>query len=102
MCASRIISHSSPAGDLVHLIVHNRAARRANIHDARNNLLRYLEELAPGETLVICKRNQPAAELRTPRGKAFRRPKIGVAKGEFVIPDSFFEPLPDEILKAFV
>jgi hypothetical protein len=28
-------------------------------------------------------------------------PRIGVAKGEFEAPDSFFEPLPDELLKAF-
>lgn len=28
------------------------------------------------------------------------RPKIGWAKGEFTVPDSFFEPLPTEILKG--
>ena len=26
---------------------------------------------------------------------------IGLAKGQFEIPDSFFEPLPDDILDAF-
>ena len=30
-----------------------------------------------------------------------RKPRLGVAQGQFVIPDSFFEPLPDEILNAF-
>ena len=33
--------------------------------------------------------------------KAIRQPRIGAAKGEFVVPDSFFEPLPDEMLEAF-
>jgi antitoxin (DNA-binding transcriptional repressor) of toxin-antitoxin stability system len=75
--------------------------KQANIHDAKTHLSRYLAELTAGETLVICNRNQPVAELRTLRGKGVRKPRIGVAKGEFVIPDSFFEPLPDEILKAF-
>jgi hypothetical protein len=28
-------------------------------------------------------------------------PQIGVAEGEFTLTDSFFEPLPEEILKAF-
>jgi hypothetical protein len=28
-------------------------------------------------------------------------PRIGASKGEFVVPDSFFGPLPDEILNAF-
>jgi len=75
--------------------------KRANIHDAKTHLSRYLAELAPDETLVICNRNQPVAELRSLRGKASRKPRLGVAKGEFTVPESFFEPLPGEILKAF-
>ena len=30
-----------------------------------------------------------------------RKPRLGVAQRQVVIPDSFFEPLPDEILNAF-
>ena len=75
--------------------------KRANIHDAKTNLSRYLAELAPGEPLVLCNRNQPVAELRLLRPKAIRKPRVGAAKGEFEVPDLFFEPLPDEILKAF-
>ena len=87
--------------DLVHFLVHNVVVKRVNIHDAKTNLSRYLAELAPGETLVLCNRNEPVAELRSLRKKPLGKPRIGVAKGEFVVPDSFFEPLPDEILKAF-
>jgi antitoxin (DNA-binding transcriptional repressor) of toxin-antitoxin stability system len=75
--------------------------KRINIHDAKTHLSRYLAELSPGEALVLCNRNQPVAELRSLRKKALRKPRIGAAKGEFEVPDSFFEPLPDEILKAF-
>ena len=82
-------------------MVHNIVVNRVNIHDAKTNLSRYLAELKPGETLVLCNRNQPVAELRTLRGKPARKPRIGAAKGEFFVPDSFFEPLPDDILKAF-
>jgi hypothetical protein len=32
---------------------------------------------------------------------AVRKPRIGLAKGEFEVPNSFFEPLPEDILKAF-
>jgi antitoxin (DNA-binding transcriptional repressor) of toxin-antitoxin stability system len=74
--------------------------KRVNIHDAKTNLSRYLAELSPGDALVLCNRNQPVAELRSLRSKV-RRPRIGAAKGEFVVPDSFFEPLPAELLKAF-
>jgi antitoxin (DNA-binding transcriptional repressor) of toxin-antitoxin stability system len=75
--------------------------KRVNIHDAKASLSRYLAELAPGEVLVLCNRNQPVAELRSLLKKAIRKPRIGVAKSEFVVPDSFFEPLPEEIMKAF-
>jgi antitoxin (DNA-binding transcriptional repressor) of toxin-antitoxin stability system len=75
--------------------------KRVNIHDAKTHLSRYLAELIPGEALVLCNRNEPVAELRSLRKKRVRKPRIGGAKGEFVVPDSFFEPLPDEILKAF-
>jgi antitoxin (DNA-binding transcriptional repressor) of toxin-antitoxin stability system len=87
--------------DLVHFMVHNIVVKRVNIHDAKTNLSRYLADLPPGEALVLCNRNQPVAEIRSLRKKAVPRPRIGAAKGEFVVPDSFFEPLPDEILKAF-
>ncbi len=74
---------------------------RVNIHDAKTNLSRYLAELKPGDTLILCNRNQPVAELRSLRGKTTRKPRIGAAKGKFVIPESFFEPLPDDIVNAF-
>ena len=75
--------------------------KRVNIHEAKTNLSRYLAELTPGETLVLCNRNRPVAELRLLSKKVARKRRIGVAKGEFEVPDSFFEPLPEEILKAF-
>jgi antitoxin (DNA-binding transcriptional repressor) of toxin-antitoxin stability system len=75
--------------------------KRVNIHDAKTNLSRYLAELKPGEALVLSNRNQPVAELRLLSKKAVRQPRIGVARGQFAVPDSFFEPLPDELLKAF-
>lgn len=75
--------------------------KQINMHDAKTNLSRYLAELNPGEPLVICNRNQPVAELRLLRKKTLSKPRIGAAKGVFVVPDSFFEPLPNEMLKAF-
>lgn len=73
-----------------------------NIHDAKTNLSRYLAELEPGEAIIICNRNEPVAELRSTRGVPAQKPRIGVAKGKLLVPDSFFEPLPNEVLKAFL
>ena len=75
--------------------------KRVEIHDVETNLARYLAELTPGESLLLCNRDQPVAELRSLREQAVRKPKIGVAKGKLVVPDSFFEPLPAEILEGF-
>jgi antitoxin (DNA-binding transcriptional repressor) of toxin-antitoxin stability system len=82
-------------------MIHNIVVKQVNIHDAKTNLSRYLAELQPGEALVLCNRNKPVAELRSLRPQKVRRPRIGAARGEFVVPDSFFEPLPAEILDAF-
>lgn len=45
--------------------------------------------------------NDAKMEPRPLPPKGTDKPKIGVAKGELVVPDSFFEPLPDEIIEAF-
>jgi antitoxin (DNA-binding transcriptional repressor) of toxin-antitoxin stability system len=75
--------------------------KRVNMHDAKTNLSRYIAELAPGETILLCNRNEPVAELRAISKFQNRAVKLGVAKGMIEIPDSFFDPLPDEILRAF-
>jgi antitoxin (DNA-binding transcriptional repressor) of toxin-antitoxin stability system len=70
-------------------------------HKLATKLSRYLAALVPGELQLLCNRNWPVAELGKLRTKEVGQPRIGTARGEFEIPDSFFEPLPDEILKAF-
>jgi antitoxin (DNA-binding transcriptional repressor) of toxin-antitoxin stability system len=74
--------------------------KMVNIHSAKTHLSRYLAELKFGDTLVLCNRNQPVAELRSLSRKP-RKPRVGAAKGEFTVPGSFFDPLPVEVLKAF-
>jgi antitoxin (DNA-binding transcriptional repressor) of toxin-antitoxin stability system len=74
---------------------------RINVHEAKTHLSRYLAKLAPGETLLVCKRNVPIAEIRRlPAQRLAKRP-IGLAKGAFQMPRSFLEPLPEEELSAW-
>jgi len=74
---------------------------RLNIHEVKTHLSRYLAKLARGETILLCKRNIPIAEIRPlPRRCKAKRP-IGLAKGEFKVPPEFFEPLPSELVDAF-
>jgi len=72
-----------------------------NIHDAKARLSEYLDQVAKGERVVICKRNQPIAEIHAVRQpRAAPRP-IGAGPYKFKVPDSFFAPLPDDVLDAF-
>jgi antitoxin (DNA-binding transcriptional repressor) of toxin-antitoxin stability system len=74
---------------------------RINVHEAKTHLSRYLAKLAPGESLLVCKRNVPIAEVRRlPAQRLAKRP-IGLAKDVFHVPSSFLEPLPEEELSAW-
>jgi antitoxin (DNA-binding transcriptional repressor) of toxin-antitoxin stability system len=74
---------------------------RLNIHEAKTHLSKYLGLLSKGETILLCKRNVPIAEIRpVPKKHESKRP-IGLAKGMFEVPPAFFEPLPDEFVKPF-
>lgn len=75
--------------------------KKLNIHEAKTHLSRHLDRLARGETIILCKRNVPVAEIRPLRQGMKSRRKIGLARGEFKVTKKFFEPLPAEILDAF-
>jgi prevent-host-death family protein len=72
-----------------------------NIHEVKARLSEYLEAVSKGERVLICKRNQPVAELRAVEQKRTEPRLIGGGPFHFDVPDSFFEPMPDEVLDAF-
>jgi len=72
-----------------------------NIHDAKTNLSKYLKELTEDEPILLCKRNVPVAKIVGLKQKSLKKRVIGLAKGDFVVPDDFFEPLPDDVLAGF-
>ena len=75
--------------------------KRINIHDAKTHLSRYLERVERGQVFLVCRRNEPIAELRPVKRERTRPRPTGLAKERLRIPPSFFEPLPEEILAAF-
>jgi antitoxin (DNA-binding transcriptional repressor) of toxin-antitoxin stability system len=72
-----------------------------DLHQAQAELPRYLEQVAQGETIVICKDDQPIAELRPVAAPRTTPRPLGLAKGLGEIHPSFFEPLPDDLLALF-
>jgi antitoxin (DNA-binding transcriptional repressor) of toxin-antitoxin stability system len=72
-----------------------------NIFKVKAKLSEYLEAVGRGERVVICKRNQPVAELRAvPSVRTEPRPIAG-GNARFEVPESFFEPLPEEFIETF-
>jgi antitoxin (DNA-binding transcriptional repressor) of toxin-antitoxin stability system len=53
---------------------------RLNVHQAKTHLSKYLDRLAKGETILLCKRNTPVAEIRAvaaAENQAADRPRKG-------------------------
>ena len=73
---------------------------KVNIADAKAHLSSYLDRVAQGETIVLCRRNVPVAEIRPPAQRRTEERPVGTDPG-LVVPDSFFEPLPEDLLRAF-
>jgi prevent-host-death family protein len=74
---------------------------KINMHEAKTHLSHYVEEVERGETVLLCRRNQPVAELRPLAVHRHKPRSIGLAKGKFKVPASFFEDLPEETLAQF-
>src|SRR5207248_9224827 len=72
-----------------------------NIHEVKAKLSEYLDAVERGERVMICRRNQPVAELRAVEQKRTTPRPIGGGPHSFTVPDSFFEPMPDDWLDEF-
>jgi prevent-host-death family protein len=73
--------------------------RRVNVHEAKTQLSRLLEEVEAGERIVIARAGEPVAVL-APYKAAVRRRRLGLFEGQVKIHDDFDE-LPADIAAAF-
>jgi antitoxin (DNA-binding transcriptional repressor) of toxin-antitoxin stability system len=87
--------------DMIQFMVYFEDMIEINIHEAKAHLSRYLERVEAGETVVICRRNVPVAEMRPLPAKPQTPRPIGLDRGQFSVGPEFFEPLPDELLDLF-
>ena len=70
-----------------------------NVHQAKTQLSRLLAQVEAGEEVVIARRGEPVARLVGCKPRSKRQPDV--LKGKLVIPEGFFDPLPEEELKAW-
>jgi prevent-host-death family protein len=73
--------------------------RQVNVHEAKTQLSRLLEEVEAGERVVIARAGEPVAVLSSYKA-ATRKRRLGLFAGQAIIkPD--FDDLPEDIAAAF-
>ena len=73
---------------------------KVNLADAKSHLSQYLDSVERGEPVILCRRNVPIAEIR-PLPKPPTEPRPIGTDPDLVVPGSFFESLPEDLLDAF-
>ena len=71
-----------------------------SVHEAKTHLSRLIEKVLGGEEVVITRRNRIVARI-VPPDNPKKKPLLGALKGQFLIDDRFFEPLPEDELNAW-
>jgi antitoxin (DNA-binding transcriptional repressor) of toxin-antitoxin stability system len=73
---------------------------KATVDEVEKHPGEYLHRVLEGETVVVFRNDRPVAEIRPLNAAVGPRP-FGLAKADFVVPDDFDDPLPDDLLDAF-
>ncbi len=73
---------------------------KVNIHEAKTHFSQLLNRAGSGEEVIIAKAGKPIARI-VPVKKEVKKRKPGSAKGQVVLEDNFFAPLPESILSKF-
>lgn len=72
---------------------------QVNIQEAKTHLSRYIDRVEQGEVIIVCRNNQPLAELRAVKTSLARPARVaGLLKGKIHwAPDAFAEMTADEL-----
>jgi antitoxin (DNA-binding transcriptional repressor) of toxin-antitoxin stability system len=73
---------------------------KATLEEVENGAAEFLHCAIDGETVVVYRGDRPVAEIH-PLGETETLRPVGLAAGEFEVPDDFDDPLPDKLLDAF-
>ena len=75
---------------------------KVNIQEARTHLSRYIDRVEKGEVVVVCRHNQPVAELRAIETSLVRPARVaGLLKGRVHWEPDAFAPMTVEELAEF-
>ena len=74
---------------------------QVSIDEIKRDVIAFFRLVEAGETLVVVKAGKPFAEIKPFAKEANGLRPFGLCAGEFVVPDGFDDPLPEEILRDF-
>ena len=75
---------------------------KVNIQEAKTHLSRYLDQVEGGEVIVVCRHNQPVAEIRAIQTASVSPPRVaGLLKGLIHWEPDAFAPLTAQELAEF-
>ena len=72
-----------------------------NIQEAQTNLSKHIDDLKDGDRIILCRGNAPVAEMLPLADRSAEPGPVGLRRGLAEVPDSFFDPLPNDILDDF-
>ena len=75
-------------------------ALTVNVHDAKTNLSRLIDQAAKGESFIIAKAGKPMVKV-VPLDQPATVRRLGFMSGQFVVPDDFDRMAAAEIEQLF-
>lgn len=71
-----------------------------NIHAAKTQLSRLVDDAASGQEVIIARAGKPVARLVALAAPPPKR-RLGILAGKLRVPANFDDPLPDDVLDDF-
>ncbi len=71
------------------------------MREAKAHLSKHIAGLKAGDRIILCRRNRPVAEIRPLSASEDQPRPVGLGRGLAEVSDTFFDPLPEDILSSF-
>jgi prevent-host-death family protein len=75
--------------------------KKVNVHEAKTQLSRLLQQVAAGEEITIANRGVPVARL-VPAEQPGALRELGIESGRLKLKEDFDAPLPPDVLAGFL
>ena len=72
-----------------------------SVEEIQQNFTAFLQRVEAGETVIIMRTGKPIAELKPVTAPVEALRPFGLCAVEFMVPEDFDAPLPEDILNAF-